>query len=523
MASLYPQKWALGIRLSSHLLRRCSYNINKDRIRSFSKKKPAQALEELLKEAPAPTVPVPPVRDMATINSWWLHQALLDPTITHKMTFFLHTVFVCDFMCTDFLFSFQQLQLLKKFATGNIKKLAKKICLDNLMIGFLDTKNNNKNKPNENFARELLEIFTIGKGPQIANGDYSTYTEYDVQQISRVFTGFKQDLSPGRHDPETGLYYGKVDLDLHDSGDKVLSDKFDHATIPGRTTKAGAFQEINDVIEAIFAQEETAKNICRKLYRYFVGTNIDSEIEVDVIEPLAQTLIWNDYELKPVLRQLLCSVHFNDQDDYSNRDEIVGSLFKSPVELILGTLSFFQITIPDPESDSENHYEAFYNKGIQQTLFGNSRFFLFMPPHVAGYPAYYQQPDYSYNWFTTGSINARYQLPQMLLTGTRVSEMGGLGGVMLDPIAFISNPKVVSDPSNPYKIVMELLFFLFPEFPEKERFNYFLHTIFLNHMKPSMWTSEWKKYRETGDASEVRIQLSRLFKALIYAPEYQAL
>ena len=97
-----------------------------------------------------------------------------------------------------------------------------------------------------------------------------------------------------------------------------------------------------------------------------------------------------------------------------------------------------------------------------------------------------------------------------MLTGTRVSEMGGLAGVMLFPIAFISDPKVVSDPSNPYKIVMELLFFLFPEFPDIERFNSLLLTIFLNQMKSSMWTSEWKKYQETGAATEVRIQLSRL-------------
>ena len=523
MASLYPQKWPLGIRLASHMLRRCTYQYDKERIREFAKMTAPQAAAELLKETPPASVSTPPDLNMANNSTWWLHQAQLDPTITHKMMFFLHTVFVCDHMCNDFRYSFEQLQLLRKYATGNLKELTKKISVDNLMVGFLDTDNSNKGNPNENFARELLEIFTIGKGPTLEAGHYSTYTEYDIDEIAKIFTGFRPYQDFSNLDPETGLSFAQADPTLHDSSDKTLSYTFQNQTIKGQNSPTGMYQEINDLIEVIFAQEETAKNFCRKLYRYFVGPNIDTEIETDIVSGLARTLKHHDYELEPVLNQLLSSIHFNDQDDDSNRDERMGAIFKSPVDLLLGALSFFNIAVPDPESDPENHYQAFYNLGVQQTLFGNSRFFLFMPPSVAGYPAYHQQPGYSNNWFTTGSINARYQLPEMLLTGSRVSETGGLGGVVLDPLAYISNPRNVSDPSNPYKIVMEILFFLFPEFPGPERFNYFLHTIFLNQMKPEMWTMEWNNYQKSGDATEVQIQLKRLFKAIMYAPEFQAL
>jgi len=106
--------------------------------------------------------------------------------LKHKLVFFLHTCFT---VAKDS--GYDYLKLLDFYAYGSVKTLAKKITFDNAMLYYLDNTTNNKNNPNENYAREFLELFTILKGPQISEGNYTNYTETDIQQAAKIFSGIK--------------------------------------------------------------------------------------------------------------------------------------------------------------------------------------------------------------------------------------------------------------------------------------------------------------------------------------------
>ena len=177
---------------------------------------------------------------------------------------------------------------------------------------YLDGYSNKKNSPNENFAREMFELYSIGKGPQIAEGDYTNYTEDDIKAATRVLTGWELDDTFAFLDPDTGLPAGKMRSHMagdgttelateHDTGQKVFSTKFGGAIIEpaslveGFATVEAAYAELDEMIEMIFAQEETARFIARKLYRFFVYHFISEEVETDIIAPLAQELMNNDY------------------------------------------------------------------------------------------------------------------------------------------------------------------------------------------------------------------------------------
>ena len=539
MASIAPLSGVLGKRRAAHLLRRTTYNPTRERINAFANKTAYQATTELVKTgAPFLAEPIdhetgqpwinsgpPPVsssfrRQQYTIG-WWANEAFHDQTIGRKMAFFLHTNFVVSMNSTSSERYFDYLALLQHYATGNFKKLAKAIVLDNAMLRYLDNTLNNKANPNENFAREYLELFTIGKGAQAGPGDYTNYTEQDVAAAARLLTGFKTGTRGNYIDPETGIPRGRAQLSQHDTGSKKFSHAFQGHTISGRNTADGMFEELDEFVEMIFDQEELAKTICRKLYRFFVSKYISRTVDIDIITPLADTFRLYNYDLGPVLKKLLRSQHFYDADDDNSNDEIIGSLIKSPLDMLHGALSFFKIELPDPLTDTYNHYHEFYYRSITNVLFPQAGFTLFYPAVVAGYPAYYQEPDLNRNWFSATTIIARYSLPEILLTGRRVLSGGSLAGVELDIVAWIKHSNNISNPYLPEIVVSELLEYMLPNFPDAERFAYFLDEVFLDNLPAADWTYEWEAYEASGDDTEVRIPLERLVTSIMYSQEYQ--
>ena len=410
-------------------------------------------------------------------------------------------------------------------ALGNFKKLATKLVTDNAMLRYLNNTQNTRNNPNENFAREFFELFTIGKGPQIGPGDYTNYTEDDIVEAAKVLTGFR--LRPNRDeiDAETGIPRGGVNPGQHVPGNKTFSSHFQGTVITGETTPTinGMWSELDAFVDMIFAQPETAKTLCRRLYRYFVSRNISDEIENEIIVPLSETLIANDFEVKPVLEQLLQSEHFFDTDDSDNADEIIGGIIKSPLELTLQSLSFFDVAIPDPLTQNNIHYLQFYSQALLDRALGSANFPLFNPSDVAGYPAYYQVPGFQRQWFNSSTIIARYKWPAMLLTGTR--QIGGGTnqpiGIKLNSAAWVRDSGISADIEDPYVLVQDLLELLLPEEADNDRFNYFYIDIFLDGLPPADWTYEWQNYIATGNATEVTLALDRLFQAIMYSPEYQ--
>ncbi len=556
MASLAPLSGVLGQRRAAHLLRRASFRYTKDKIDQIAGQTAAQALVGLLQLYPQqldqpvyddPTTTdvmenvkwINPPVDPASFGTedfvlrrwlmgWWINEALFDPGIGHKMSFFFHQYMVTTANTLATTHYFDYLALLRWGALGNFKKLATKLVTDNTMLRYLNNNENIAGNPNENFAREFLELFTIGKGPQAGPGDYTNYTEDDIIAAARVFTGFRTRINRNVIDAETGIPRGDAayivqGVQQHDSGSKQFSNRFQNTVIAGATNTAGMFTELNAFVDMVFAQDETARNICRRLYHYFVSRQITPEIETDIIEPLAATFRNNNYEMLPVLQQLLQSEHFFDADDSDNADEIVGGLIKSPLDLVLPALSFFNVPIPDPLTKNTQHYVNFYSRGLIDRLFAMSGLPIFFPSDVAGYPAFYQNPDFNRQWFNSSTIIARYKLPQILLTGKYQigTNPNGQLGAKLNIAPWIKNSGAVSDAADSYVLVQDLLGYLLPEAVDDARFNYFYNDVFLDGLPPADWTYEWQNYLSTNNATEVTIPLERLINAIMYSPEYQ--
>jgi uncharacterized protein (DUF1800 family) len=545
MASLLPMTGTLGTRLAAHLLRRGSYLINKARIDQFASMTPDAAVDALF--APAPNVipePIDPETGQPWINSgmdpysdndrllhyiagWWIHEAIKSPSIEYKIMFFLHANFVIS---TEEFYPnrpfFDYLSLLKFYAKGSFKTLSKKMTLDNVMLVYLNGESNTNTNPQENYGREYLELFTIGKGEQVGPDDYTNYTEGDVAVAAKLLTGFKtsgRPISPDLQDldPDTGITKGWANYDDHDSTDKQFSHAFGNLLIPGAVDEADMYRELDDFVDMVFDQDATAETICRKLYRYFVSNRIDAEIETDIIVPLAQTLRTNDYNLEITLKQLLKSQHFYDADDSSNTDDIIGSILKSPLEMLAHTVNLFHINILPPLANPYEHYDQWYRMSVIYDILGKSGMNIFRPLNVAGYPAYYQEPQYHRNWLDSSTILARYSMGEMLVTGDRILSYGDLGGnVRVDIVDFVTNG-FVSDPGNAEAIVDEITETVFPETVMTERKAYFLDEILLGNLSPTNWYFEWLTYQNSGNSTAVRMQLNALFKSILYSREFQ--
>jgi uncharacterized protein (DUF1800 family) len=549
MASLNPFQGVLERRKAAHLLRRTSYRFTREKVDELAGQTAAAAVVSLLTPVPlqldqpvyasGPGAPVtwilPPQPPSAVLPAddseltpyvmgWWVNEALHDPGITHRMSLFFHQFLAVDASSGSSMQFFDYLSLLRWGSLGNFKKLVTKMVTDNCMLSYVDNDQNFASNPNENFAREFFELFTIGRGQPAGPGDYTTFTEDDVIQAARVFSGFNHAQRHQNIDPETMISAGKGYPQSHDFDPKTFSPRFGSAIITAPTNDLdGMVAELNSFIDLVFAQPETGKNLCRRLYHYFVTRNITQEVEDDVIAPLAQTLVSNGFEIKPVLEQLLQSEHFYDVDDSSATDEIYGALIKSPLELTLQAITFFGMTIPDPVADNKIHYIDFYNAAVIERLLGRAGMPLFYPWDVAGYSGYYQDPTLNRQFFNSATIVQRYKLPQVLLTGTNAWGSGSseLIGTKLDMAPWLRDSGVISNPEDSYVIVQELLYYLFPEEPDNDRFTHFLVTVFLDQLPPADWTYEWQNFMTTGDDTEVKIPLERLVNAIMYAPEYQ--
>jgi uncharacterized protein (DUF1800 family) len=226
---------------------------------------------------------------------WWADRMLAtNRPLQEKMALFWHGHFATgEEKIRDYRKMEQQLALLHRHATGNFRPLLIEVARDPAMLAYLDAAENVKGAPNENFAREVMELFTMGVGH---------YTERDIREAARAFTGWIDD----------GLDF-KVDLLKHDDGEK---------TFLGRT---GNFDGV-DILSIILEQKVTAEYIAAKLYRFFVRENISPELAVR----LGAVLRDNDYEIAPLMRTIFLS-----RDFYSPPS--VGTRIKGPIELIVST------------------------------------------------------------------------------------------------------------------------------------------------------------------------------------------
>ncbi len=264
------------------------------------------------------------------LATWWGERMLVSQRpLEEKMTLFWHGHFATgNNKVRDARMVYQQNEMLRTHATENFSDLLLEILRDPAMLVYLDNGENVKGHPNENFGRELLELFTLGVG---------NYTEQDIREGSRAFTGWTNDA----------LEF-KFDSAQHD---------FDPKTFLGQT---GPFDG-EDIIEIILQQPAAAEFIVSKLYRFFVR----EDISVGVRRDLAATFRDADYAVKPVLRRIFMSRDFYSSESYATQ-------VKSPVHLVVSTykkLGLLELpTIPDFNRLTAN---------LGQTLFN--------PPNVAGW------------------------------------------------------------------------------------------------------------------------------------------
>jgi uncharacterized protein (DUF1800 family) len=385
------------------------------------------------------------------------------------------------------------------------------------MLFFLDNYANTKDQPNENWAREFLEVFALGKGGE-------NYTEEDIRQTARLFTGFYNgtinSLTRGKFlDPETGIYRGGAYINKHDTGNKTFSAAFQNTTIKGAQTSEEMWRELDDYVNMVFAQMAAAKFLSRRLYRFFVRDTISDEIENGIITPLAKTLLANDYELKPALEKLLASKHFYDAgDDGKSGNEVVGALIKSPLELMFQGVSVFEPNMPHIRNNNEAYYQTFWQ--AMEEFFIPAIMPRFLPESVAGFPAYYQTPGYSKLWFNASTMIARYQLPELLLTHENFSKKFTKGGIKIDILGFVRYSGYFSQPANADAVVQTFIDYLLPEAVSEKRFQYFRNALLIG-LGDDNWNLEWNDYLKSGNGSAVYGALSNFITTLMGSPEYQ--
>ena len=540
--SLNPLNSNLGQLRAKHLLRRCLFHYNNDLLNNISNLNATEAVSQLLLDDSVtysePYDPLPDEnphgfwlssgvyppdipnqgRKRGLLTAWWWYNMINRVNLKDKLTFFLHTTFTIangDVGASHYFYD--HLRLLEYYSSGNLRDLAKKITLDNAMLNYLDNTQNNANNPNENYAREFLELFTITKGEQVGEGDYSTYTEQDVIEAAKVFSGFKTQLDRSIIDTDTNIPMGSLSINQHDQGIKTFSYAFDNYELQGGNTQETIFEELYEFVDMVFDKQATALAYVKKLYRFFVKSEWDEDIEQNIIIPLADDLYNNGYEILPIVKRLLESQHFFDAADSDPTDEIIGSIIKSPLQLLSSTITNLGFNIPDPENDMENYYK-FVMFFMRNTYFPMAGMNVFAPDTVAGHPAIYQSPDFDRHWFSSSTILARYRLIECLITGRNKLGGNGFFGSELDTVAFVENTS--ANPGNIYYLVDEIANILYPNPIDQDRVDYFAELI-LEGYPSYYWTDTWDEYLSTGENTIVKTRLDLLIGAMINAPEYQ--
>lgn len=546
MASLNPLTTNLTRSQAAHLLRRATLGPTHTEISALAGQSVAAAVGALIQPiSNLPNPPIDPINNESFIDReevngatteqpfllqaytsiWWSKQ-LVNGTnlLVEKMVLFLsqHFTTSADKVGVAFPLYYRN-SLFRVFALGNFKTLAKKICRDYAMSVYLDGWTNRIGNPNENFAREFLELYTIGKGDLIGPGNYTTYTEDDVREAARVLTGFfpsgylsdadvPADI-PIETDPDTGFYHSTIYPVFHDFFPKTFSAAFQNTIITsGSNTVTDIENELDQFINMLFNQSATAEHIVRKLYRYFVYYDITDEIENDIIQPLAQTFMSSNYELAPVLTQLFRSQHFFDADGAAASKHNIGGIIKSPMELNIGLARYLNVDFNDDSNLVDHYYRLAVMNEFSNTL--NQE--LFEAPEVAGWAAYHQAPFYNRNWISGTAIINRYTIMVYMLFGFDVNG----NQFEIDYLNFTRNSGAISDPSDPNKVVDELTNDLYP-FGVDAAKREILKANLTDGDVDYYWTQEWLNYINTNDDTVVQPRLLSLYSAILQSPEFQ--
>ena len=384
-AAFAAQAQEIGYDGARHLLNRAGFGAADAEVRAFSALDRREAVERLLEGArreatlapPAfvnePFVPYARLRAMSAeermaaqrqlfqqgleLRAWWLREMTVTPSpLTERMTLFWHNHFATSQQkVKSGVLMYRQNVLLRREALGNFATLLHAVSKDPAMLAYLDNARSRKEAPNENFAREVMELFTLGEGH---------YGERDIKEAARAFTGWSIE-------PSTGEY--KYRPFFHDPGEK---------TVLGRTGRLGG----DDVLDLLLARPETAEFVVRKLWREMVSPTPDPA----EVKRLATVFRESRYEVKPLMRAMLTSDAFWAP---ANR----AALIKSPVDLVVGTLRTFDIRPLDMRPAA-----------VAAAALGQN---VFSPPNVKGWPG-------GEAWITSSTLLGRKQWLDRVFRGS---------------------------------------------------------------------------------------------------------
>jgi uncharacterized protein (DUF1800 family) len=511
-----------------HLLKRLLFGSTKSDLNYFKTRTLNQAVDELIN--PSAPLPAPPVNDYnsgsvtdpvvaagqtwinaptndGTINSlrrqsfkkWWTGILInQDRSVREKMTLFWANHFGTETAeINNAHWVYHHHALLRQKALGNFRQLVKDVTVDAGMLRYLNGYLNTSAAPDENYARELQELFTIGKHPVTG---LPPYTEDDVKKAARVLTGWRVNGT---------TYASYFDPARHDGTSKQFSSFYNGTTITGRTGAAGA-NETDDLLTMIFTKNEVEAFICRKLYRWFVYYKIDAATEANVIQPLAEIFRNSNWEIKPVLSALFKSEHFF---DVLNQ----GCQIKSPADQVISCLREFGVVFPN---SGAQYLDAYGMWNYIRNWLGTMTQDLGDPPSVSGWPAYYQEPQFHEIWINSDTLPKRNRFTDtMISTGyTRNGKK-----IVIDAVAFARS---LSNPSDPNALLDETLSIIYRvPLTAQTRQTLKQQILLSNQVQDYYWTDAWNLYLSNPSNSAnfniVNNRLKSLFQYLMSLAEYQ--
>ena len=537
MASIAPITGTLGKDRAIHLLRRSTFGISIEQVNIYASKNITQAMNSLLVDGAYTDKPLnvdgsgssflDNDRDIINdatyynyIQNFWLHKFLKDNTAFTKIMLFWNNHFAISGVSgMQYLPAFRYYKTIQNNALGNFKQFIIAITKDPLMLMWLNGHDNQKGEnnipSNENYARELQELFMIGTN---APDGTPNYTETDIREAARVLTGWRAININGNINTLDSQFY----IARHDTGNKQFSAKYQNTSIQGKNTTTAGDEELTALVDMILAQPEAAKFICRKLYQWFVAADITSEIETDIIASLANTFRNNNFEIIPVIKQLLSSEHF-----FS--DTIKGTVIKHPLDYILNIFRFTKLPTPDPITETIQFYPVI-ERGIRSVAH-QLKMSILKHDTVFGWEAFYQEGMYKL-WINSTSLRSRMALADMLTSGYSMksytvsfdaiilteSVLTAVGYTFANKTSPNANDTLLAD-----KIIEGYCYYLFPKACTSIQMQNLKETLlFRGELNDIGFWYEWKYYVD-GDIdakSGLMMKLSNMIRYMFKSPEF---
>jgi uncharacterized protein (DUF1800 family) len=532
-SGLSPYTGVFGTNEVVHLLKRTMFGASKADIDFFKTKTLAQSIAILMTpEATPTTFPIKTYNSTSNgtdyepnvaLGATWVNDAengnvnggratslrnfqtgqMLNQgrSIHQKMLLFWQNHFATQLSLESSIMAYQHYLMLRRNSLGNFKTFVKEVTIDPMMLYYLNGYANQKTAPDENYGRELQELFCCGKSPE------SLYTEDDVKAAAKVLTGWQV-----TQQTVTAPVAAVFNQNRHDTTNKTFSAFYGGRVITGRTTNGNL--EVDDLLSMIFATQEVAKFVCRELYRFFVYYEIDATTETNVILPLATIFRNANYDIVPVLNSLLGSQHFF---DVANQ----GCVIKSPLDYCLGLMRELGVVFPTATNYTEQNkaWSWMWSSAINGAQAQGQ--LLFDPPNVAGWPAYYEIPQYHELWVNTDSYPKRLKFVDGLFTANGYS-LGNSLYLKADVLAFAAS---MPNPSDPNKLVSDTLDMLF-RVPVSQAVKDALknNTLLSGNPTDAYWTAAWNQYiAAPTNATYKNVVLTRvtaLVKYLCNQPEF---